>query len=43
MIEADRVVSTGAQAEDLALEPTVRPQRLQDYIGQSRVKEQMII
>lgn len=43
MIEADRVVSTGAQAEDLALEPTVRPQRLQDYMGQSRVKEQMSI
>ena len=43
MIEVDRVVSTEEKAEDLALEPTVRPARLRDYIGQDRVREQMDI
>ena len=43
MIEVDRVVSTEEKAEDLALEPTVRPARLSDYIGQDRVREQMDI
>lgn len=43
MLEADRIVSTAESPEDQATEPTVRPTRLVDYIGQKRVKEQMEI
>ncbi|MCX4265419.1 MAG: Holliday junction branch migration DNA helicase RuvB, partial [Firmicutes bacterium] len=38
-----RVSSAEANLEDAALEPNFRPQRLSDYIGQRRVKENMEI
>lgn len=38
-----RVSSAEANMEDAALEPNFRPQRLSDYIGQQRVKENMEI
>ncbi len=43
MIESDRIVSTSERPEDHILEPSVRPQLLQDYIGQTKVKEQLEI
>ena len=38
-----RVSSAEANLEDAVLEPNFRPQRLSDYIGQRRVKENMEI
>src|SRR5688572_16701580 len=43
MIETDRVVSAGTQADEQTYERTVRPKRLADYVGQSAVKTQMEI
>ena len=43
MIEADRIVSAGAQGDEAVLDRAVRPKRLADYIGQSAVKTQMEI
>ncbi len=40
---SSRVSSAEANLEDAALEPNFRPQRLSDYIGQQRVKENMEI
>jgi len=39
----DRIVSATAGADDTALDRAIRPQRLQDYVGQPVVKEQMEI
>jgi Holliday junction DNA helicase RuvB len=39
----DRVVSGAAFAEDARLEASVRPKRIEDFIGQSRVKENLKI
>lgn len=39
----ERVASGEANMEDAAAEPNFRPQRLSDYIGQERVKENMEI
>jgi len=43
MIEADRLVTPRGSREDEALDRTVRPQRLADYVGQPQVAEQMDI
>jgi holliday junction DNA helicase RuvB len=43
MIEEARVVTASAAQEDEAFDRAVRPRRLQDYVGQPRVKEQMTI
>lgn len=43
VIEADRIVSTEESVSDIRLDPAVRPRYLKDYIGQSRVREQMAI
>ncbi len=39
----DRIVSATAAADDTALDRAIRPKRLQDYVGQPVVKEQMEI
>jgi Holliday junction DNA helicase RuvB len=41
--EANRVISGHANIEDAVTEPAFRPQRLSDYIGQQRVKDNMDI
>ncbi|MFZ2507374.1 MAG: Holliday junction branch migration DNA helicase RuvB, partial [Steroidobacteraceae bacterium] len=43
MIEPDRVVAALPTREDEALERTVRPRRLAEFVGQAPVKEQMSI
>ncbi len=43
MIESDRLVSGVEKPEDAAAEQCIRPQFLRDYIGQSKVKEQLDI
>jgi Holliday junction DNA helicase RuvB len=43
MIETDRVLATGARAEDEAYERAVRPKTLGDYVGQAPVKAQLEI
>ncbi len=43
MIESDRLVSGVEKPEDAAVEQCIRPQFLRDYIGQSKVKEQLDI
>ena len=40
---AKRTISTEFTAEDAKLEPTLRPQRLTDYIGQQKAKENLKI
>jgi Holliday junction DNA helicase RuvB len=42
-IETDRLINPVGTAEDRAVEKAIRPQRLVDYIGQPRVREQMEI
>jgi Holliday junction DNA helicase RuvB len=41
MIEQDRVTTATATREDEVLAQTVRPRRLDDYVGQEAVKQQM--
>jgi Holliday junction DNA helicase RuvB len=41
MTDADRLVTPRGSREDEILDRTVRPQRLQDYVGQPQVSEQM--
>ncbi len=43
MSEPDRLIDAEAAGEDLALDNTIRPRRLADYIGQPDVHEQMEI
>lgn len=43
MIEEERLVSGTKQPEDFDLEVSLRPRTLAEYIGQSKVKEQMEI
>jgi len=43
MTDADRLVTPRGSREDEILDRTVRPQRLQDYVGQPQVSEQMDI
>ena len=37
----ERLVSPLADADDRVIESTLRPKRLDDFIGQSRVREQL--
>lgn len=39
----DRIVTSGFTETDIDIERSLRPQRLEDYIGQDRVKRQMAI
>ena len=39
----DRVIATDATAEDAAIEASIRPKRLDEYLGQQAVREQMAI
>jgi holliday junction DNA helicase RuvB len=39
----DRVIATDATPEDAAIEASIRPQRLDEYLGQAAVREQMAI
>jgi len=41
MSEPDPLIRASAADEDLAIENAIRPRRLQDYVGQSSVREQM--
>ena len=41
--ERDRIVSAGATREDEAIEASIRPKRLDEYLGQQPVREQMKI
>ncbi|MEN8108688.1 MAG: Holliday junction branch migration DNA helicase RuvB [Pseudomonadota bacterium] len=43
MIEADRLLTPKGSRDDDALDRTVRPQSLSDYVGQPQVSEQMEI
>src|SRR6202008_4183062 len=43
MIEQDRVVAAAVAREDDAVERSVRPRSLSEYIGQAAVKQQMSI
>ena len=36
-----RVISTQAQEEDQLMETSLRPQRLEEYIGQEKVKKML--
>ena len=36
-----RIINTDETVEDRQLEPKIRPQKLDDYIGQSKLKEMM--
>ena len=38
-----RVINTDETVEDRQLEPKIRPQTLDDYIGQSKLKEMLKI
>lgn len=42
-IETDRLINPTGTAEDRLIEKAIRPQRLADYLGQPRVREQMEI
>ncbi len=39
----NRVITPGATAEEAALEASIRPQRLDEYLGQKSVREQLAI
>jgi len=41
MIETDRIIANQAQQEDVALPPRIRPQALDEYVGQQGVREQL--
>ena len=43
MIETDRLVTSTNIADDDALDHSIRPARLRDYIGQAAMREQMEI
>ena len=43
MTTPDRLISADTREEDLEIEQTLRPQRLPDYIGQPKVKENLKI
>ena len=40
-VDGDRLVSAVADADDRVIESALRPKRLKDFIGQSRVREQL--
>jgi len=41
MIETDRIVGNLAAEDDIYLQPRIRPQTLDDYVGQQAVREQL--
>ncbi len=41
MIETDRIIGAQEEADDLYAAPTVRPGQIQEYIGQTAVREQL--
>ena len=41
MIETDRLVVQGEREEDIQLPPRIRPQALQEYVGQRMAREQL--
>jgi Holliday junction DNA helicase RuvB len=43
MTTADRVIAAARKDEDAALETSLRPRRIEDYIGQDKVKENLRI
>ncbi len=43
MIEADRLITADASADDAALDRAIRPRTLSEYVGQPHVTEQMEI
>jgi holliday junction DNA helicase RuvB len=43
MLEPDRLIKSTATGEDEAVDRAIRPKRLEDYVGQPRVREQMEI
>jgi Holliday junction DNA helicase RuvB len=43
MIETDRLITASSQSEDEAIDRAIRPRRLEDYVGQPVVREQMDI
>lgn len=43
MIETERLVSLDGSTQERAQEVRLRPQRLADYIGQSRLREKLEI
>jgi Holliday junction DNA helicase RuvB len=43
MLEPDRLISAAATGDDESIDRAVRPKRLADYVGQSKVKAQMEI
>ncbi len=43
MLDSERIVSGSSDAEDAAVEHSIRPRRLADYVGQPAVREQMDI
>ena len=42
-MDKDRIVSPGRRDEDIVAEPSLRPQRLTDYIGQQLLKDNLSI
>ena len=42
-IANDRIVAAGATREDEAVEASIRPRRLDEYLGQQPVREQLSI
>ena len=43
MIDNDRLIAAAEQSKEDSLDRAIRPKRLEDYIGQSKVREQMEI
>lgn len=41
MIETDRIIGSQEVADDIYAAPSVRPQQIQEYIGQTAVREQL--
>ena len=39
----DRILSARPQSDDLSVEATLRPRRLDEYIGQERIKDNLRI
>ncbi|MDE7404056.1 MAG: Holliday junction branch migration DNA helicase RuvB, partial [Lachnospiraceae bacterium] len=40
---AKRMIETNLQEEDIRIEGSLRPQKLNDYIGQSKIKDSLKI
>ena len=42
-MDDERVIAAGASREDEAVEASIRPKRLDDYLGQAPVREQLAV